>query len=89
MAISQRPAIPQNDDDFEKLCRDLLRKHWTRPGLEIYGKRGERQDGVDVLELGGDEPLYAAQCKLKEEWKSLEPRKSATRLLRRRSFLCQ
>jgi tetratricopeptide (TPR) repeat protein len=71
--ISQRFAIPSNDDDFEKLCRDVLRLHWSCPGLEIFGKRGERQFGIDLLDLSGREPLCAAQCKLKEEHKSLPP----------------
>jgi hypothetical protein len=71
--IPQRFAIPTNDDDFEKLCRDILRLHWSCPGLEIFGKRGERQFGIDLLDLSGKDPLYAAQCKLKEEHKNLPP----------------
>jgi hypothetical protein len=55
------------------MCRDLLRLHWSRPNLQVYGKRGEDQSGVDILDLGGTEPLAAAQCKLKEEHKSLAP----------------
>ena len=71
--IPQRFAIPTNDDDFEKLCRDVLRLHWSCPGLEIFGNRGERQFGIDLLDLSGKEPLYAAQCKLKEGHKNLPP----------------
>jgi len=72
--ISQRFPIPTNDDEFEKMCRDLLRRYWSRPHLEIFGKRGERQYGIDILDLGGQYPLYAAQCKLKEPHKTLPPR---------------
>ncbi len=72
--IPQRFPIPTNDDDFEKMCRDLLRRYWSRPSLEIFGKRGERQYGIDILDLSGQEPLYAAQCKLKEPHKTLPPR---------------
>ncbi len=72
--IPIRLAIPTNDDDFETLCRDLLRVHWSAPHMEIFGKRGERQFGIDVLDLGGQEPLYAAQAKLKEPHKSLPPK---------------
>jgi len=71
--ISQRFAIPTNDDEFEHLCRELLRHHWSRPGLEIFGKRGERQFGIDILDLSGQTPICAAQCKLKEEHKNLTP----------------
>jgi tetratricopeptide (TPR) repeat protein len=71
--ISQRFAIPRSKDDFEKLCRDILRLQWSRPGIEIYGKSGEGQEGVDLLDLSGQDPLVAGQCKLKEEHKSLPP----------------
>jgi hypothetical protein len=71
--ISLRFPIPTNDDDFENLCLQLLRHHWSRPGLEIFGKRGERQFGIDILDVGGQTPIYAAQCKLREEHKSLAP----------------
>jgi tetratricopeptide (TPR) repeat protein len=72
-AMPLRLPIPANHEDFEKLSRDLLRLHWSRPGLELFGKRGERQYGIDILDLGGQEPLYAAQSKLKEPHKSLPP----------------
>ena len=71
--ISQRFAIPTNDDDFEQMCLELLRRHWSRPGLELFGKRGERQFGIDILDVSGETPVYAAQCKLKEEYKSMPP----------------
>lgn len=73
MPIAQRFRIPANDDDFERMCLELLRRHWSRPGLAIFGKRGERQYGIDILDLSGATPVYAAQCKLKEEHKSLQP----------------
>jgi hypothetical protein len=53
--IEQRFSIPTNDDNFEKLGRDILRLHWSRPGLEIFGKGGERQFGIDLLDLSGPE----------------------------------
>lgn len=65
--------IPKNDDDFELLCLKLLRKKWKRPQLNQYGKRGERQDGIDLLDVGGTEPLYAAQCKKHEPHKTIQP----------------
>ena len=35
---------------FEKLCSALLKRHWSRPGLEQFGKKGERQFGVDIFD---------------------------------------
>ncbi|MGA9885394.1 MAG: hypothetical protein WBQ34_16890 [Candidatus Acidiferrales bacterium] len=85
--VSQRFAIPSDDDDFELMCRDLLRLHWFRPGLEIFGKRGERQYGIDILDLSGEMPLYAAQCKLKEEHKSLTPKEIQDEVDKAREFV--
>lgn len=71
--IPQRFGIPTNEADFEKLCLRLLRLHWKRPQLQLYGKRGEEQTGVDIIDVGGEEKLFGAQCKLKEEHKTLPP----------------
>jgi tetratricopeptide (TPR) repeat protein len=43
------------------------------PGLDLYARRGEKQFGVDIVDLSGAEPLSAGQCKLHEEWKSIPP----------------
>lgn len=58
--------ILRDEDDFEDLCRDLLRTYWKRPSLERFGRKGQRQYGIDILDLGGVFPLHAAQCKLRE-----------------------
>jgi tetratricopeptide (TPR) repeat protein len=65
--------IPTDEDDFEDLCVDLLRLYWVRPGLERYGAKGQRQNGIDILDLKGVSPLHAAQCKLREYGKKLSP----------------
>src|SRR5258708_6141955 len=64
---------PESEVAFEKLSLALLKRHWSRPGLERFAKKGEEQFGVDIFDTFGESPLYAAQCKLKEQWKSLEP----------------
>jgi tetratricopeptide (TPR) repeat protein len=73
IAIPVLFPIPTDEDDFEDLCVDILQIYWNRPGLERYGRRGERQNGIDILDLGGVAPLHAAQCKLKEFQKTLSP----------------
>ena len=60
---------PKNDQDFEKLCLKLLRAYWKCPELDLYATRGQVQHGVDIIDLSGQEPLRAAQCKLHEEGK--------------------
>jgi hypothetical protein len=64
---------PESDVAFEKLCLALLKRHWSRPGLERFARKGEEQFGVDIFDTLGESPLYGAQCKLKEQWKSLDP----------------
>lgn len=64
---------PESDVTFEKLCLALLKRHWSRPGLERFAKKGEEQFGVDIFDTLGETPMYAAQCKLKEQGKSLQP----------------
>jgi hypothetical protein len=64
---------PESEVAFEKLCVALLKRHWPRPGLERFAKKGEEQFGVDIFDTLGESPLFAAQCKLKEQWKSLDP----------------
>ena len=58
---------PRNDRDFEALCLKLLRTHCKCPELQLYATRGEAQAGVDIIDLSGQEPLRAAQCKLHEK----------------------
>ena len=65
--------IPKNDDAFELLCLKLLRRMWDAPDLAQYGKRGQRQDGIDLIDLSGQLPLRAAQCKLHEPYKAISP----------------
>src|SRR5690348_16880131 len=34
---------PDSAVEFEKLCLALLKRHWSRPGLERFAKKGEGQ----------------------------------------------
>lgn len=69
---------PESEVVFEELCLELLKLHWSRKGLERFAKKGEDQYGVDIFDTLGETPQYAAQCKLKEQWKSLEPNEIRT-----------
>ncbi len=62
---------PANEADFERLCLALLRRHWSLPRLELYAHRGEKQHGVDIIDMGANDPLTAAQCKLHNSRKAL------------------
>ena len=77
---------PESEVAFEKLCLALLKLHWLRPGLERFAKKGEEQFGVDIFDTLGESPLYGAQCKLKERWKSLEPAEIREEVGKARTF---
>jgi transcriptional regulator with XRE-family HTH domain len=66
LSNSQTVDPAESEVQFEKLCLALLRRHWSRRGLERFAKKGERQFGIDIFDTLGENPLYGAQCKLKE-----------------------
>jgi tetratricopeptide (TPR) repeat protein len=72
-AMRLKHQQPANERDFEILCLRLLRQHWNCPTLELYGHKGERQYGIDILDLSGSDVLRAAQCRLHEPWKTIPP----------------
>jgi TolB-like protein len=72
-AIRLRHEVPANEADFELLCLDLLKADWNNKGLTLYATRGEEQFGVDIIDLGGEEPLSAAQCKRHNPSKTIPP----------------
>jgi hypothetical protein len=71
--MSYRYPHPSNEKEFEQFCLELLIRHWNNPDLELYGKRGERQLGVDIIDLGCSDPFKAAQCKHHEPDKTIPP----------------
>ncbi len=63
---------PSTDQEFERVCLQFLRLEWTRP-LRLYGKKGNEQHGVDIIDLTNPADCWAAQCKLHESTKTLPP----------------
>jgi hypothetical protein len=63
MTIALRYLPPANEQDFERLCLLLLREHWKCPDVELFGRKGQSQQGIDILDLAGRERPIAAQCK--------------------------
>lgn len=62
-ASAQLPA-PKDWDEFENLCADLFALEWEDSSLTRYGRRGQRQHGVDIFGGGAK----AVQCKGKTRW---------------------
>jgi tetratricopeptide (TPR) repeat protein len=59
-------ALPRSSEEFRRLCLRLLRRHWQMPGLERFQEAGDRDLGLDLLEVSGRPRLSAARCDLRE-----------------------
>ncbi|QDV12361.1 Tetratricopeptide repeat protein [Rosistilla oblonga] len=64
---------PGNEEEFEDFCLRYYRHSLERGGLVRYGKRGERQDGIDIIDQHCMKPLYVVQCKNHEPTKAIPP----------------
>jgi tetratricopeptide (TPR) repeat protein len=64
---------PDNEHAFEELCLRFYRKFWKNENLSLYGKRGQKQDGVDIHDPLCIKPVRAVQCKHHEPTKDILP----------------
>ncbi|TWT48953.1 PIN domain-containing protein [Botrimarina hoheduenensis] len=58
---------PSESGQFELFCLHFFRYFERRGGLERYGKTGQSQSGIDLLDLLGQQPVLAVQCKKRED----------------------
>jgi tetratricopeptide (TPR) repeat protein len=72
--IRTRIPQPANPDDFEKMALKLLQRRWENTNLQLYGRRGQRQHGIDVFDPTASVPHRAAQCKMYEPLEPLTPK---------------
>lgn len=63
---------PDNENDFEAFCLRFYQHHLEKVGLVLYGKRGQRQDGIDIIDQLGTIPFVAIQCKNHERNKKIK-----------------
>ncbi|MGX5669043.1 Hsp70 family protein [Rhizobium daejeonense] len=66
ISTSQLPP-PSCWEEFELISADLLSKEWNDPNVQANGRRGQRQNGVDIRGRNGGTPA-GAQCKGKRKW---------------------
>jgi tetratricopeptide (TPR) repeat protein len=64
---------PATQDDFDRLALKLLQLQWKNPSLQLYGRRGQAQEGVDIFDPTASLPHRAAQCKRYEPLEPLDP----------------
>ncbi len=84
--MQYRYRQPHNEDAFEEFCLTLLREHWSLTTLERYGHRGERQDGVDLFDVGGRSPIRGVQCKHHDGQKTLPPKELEAEITKAKNF---
>jgi len=65
---------PGNEDEFEEFCIRFYRRLLKRGGLFRYAKRGESQDGIDIIDQHCVQPFFAIQCKHHEPTKTIPPK---------------
>ena len=67
----------KDDDEFKSLLRDLCAEEWDAPGTERFGRRGQKQFGVDVYGQPVDANGFyrAVQCKLRTTNEQLTEKK--------------
>lgn len=59
---------PKDNRLFEELIRDIFAKHWNDPNVQINGRSGQKQDGIDVYGQPNRSNLwFGIQCKLRED----------------------
>ncbi len=59
----QLPVL-SDDQQFERLIRDILRRNYNDKGVERFGRSGQSQFGIDGIIPSAPEIVF--QCKLKD-----------------------
>ena len=54
---------PTSWDEFEYLCKSSFSLRWTNPNLDIHGRQGQKQCGVDIYGLDSSKKFVGIQCK--------------------------
>lgn len=64
---------PDNDAEFEDLCLDLWREIWNDSNAQKYGRRGQKQKGIDISgKPNGGAERHTVQCKVRKDKLSTE-----------------
>ena len=60
-------------DEFESMIRDICALEWGDPNTQKFGRRGQKQFGVDIYghPEGKAEVFRGAQCKLRTKGNQL------------------
>ena len=81
-------ARPLDDDEFESMIRDICALEWHDPNSEKFGRKGQKQHGVDVYgqPIDAQGKYRAAQCKLRTTNRQLSADEIETEVTEARQF---
>lgn len=66
LATSDFPP-PKNDKEFEEMVRDIFAAHWNDPDTKIFGRSGQKQNGVDIYgRPNQQDSWFGIQCKVRK-----------------------
>lgn len=60
---TSRLPPPTSWDEFECICKSSFSLRWTNPNLEIHGRQGQKQFGVDIYGSDSFNNCVGIQCK--------------------------
>lgn len=59
-----------HEEDFANFCVRLMNAVFNCTSFQKYAKRGESQEGIDVIDMAHGSPFRAGQCKLHKPHKT-------------------
>lgn len=79
---------PTEPDEFESMVRDICAREWDDPHTEKFGRRGQKQNGIDVYgQPAGLRGTYrGAQCKLRTKGDQLTEEEIEAEVAEAKSF---
>ncbi len=78
--------LPKDEYDLQDAGLEFFRAYWKRPTLILYGKRGDKQHGVDITDQENADNLWVVQCKRHEPTKNLTESEMRGELVKTKSF---
>lgn len=64
---NRRFSRPANEADFESWCAIICREMYDTNDLRKFGRRGQKQDGIDLLGSLPDGKVIGIQCKMRND----------------------
>lgn len=58
-----RLPAPNGWEEFEEICRSAFSLRWANPNLAMHGRKGQKQNGVDIYGVDSIQNFMGVQCK--------------------------